>query len=130
MPVTALDHVNIRLPRARLDAVRDFYVDVLGCEVGDRPPFASPGYWLYAGGRPVVHLIEAPQGTAVEAPAGNVVNHFALLCSDYDAMCERLDRAGIGWRATAIPGIGQRQLFLKDPAGVGVELLFDAPQNA
>lgn len=125
MRVQGLNHVNLKLPREELEAVREFYVDVLGCEVGERPPFETFGYWLYAGGQPIVHLIEAPEGSAAESPPGNVVDHFALRCEDYDAMCELLDRAGVRWRATQIPGTGQRQLFLKDPVGVGVELLFD-----
>ena len=34
-----------------LDELRDFYRDVVGLTVGDRPPFRRFGYWLYSGER-------------------------------------------------------------------------------
>ena len=40
MPTYHLNHVNIRT--ADLEATRDFYSDVIGLEVGFRPPFPSP----------------------------------------------------------------------------------------
>ena len=41
-----------------IDATRDFWCDALGLEVGERPPLEFPGYWLYAGGVPCVHVAE------------------------------------------------------------------------
>ena len=56
MALESLDHCAIRT--TRLEETRRFYVEALGLEVGPRPPLALPGYWLYAGGRPIVHLME------------------------------------------------------------------------
>ena len=55
MPAQSLNHYTI-LTRD-LEATKDFYTDVVGLTVGDRPPLAFPGYWLYCGGVPTVHLI-------------------------------------------------------------------------
>ena len=64
MRVHALDHYNLRAARPLLDRLRDFYCDVVGLTVGERPPFRRFGYWLYAGGRPVLLLGEAGAGEA------------------------------------------------------------------
>ena len=55
MPAMSLNHYTI-LARD-LEATKDFYTDVVGLSVGDRPPLDFPGYWLYCGGVPTVHLI-------------------------------------------------------------------------
>jgi catechol 2,3-dioxygenase-like lactoylglutathione lyase family enzyme len=55
MPAMSLNHYTI-LARD-LEATKNFYTDVVGLSVGDRPPLGFPGYWLYCGGTPTVHLI-------------------------------------------------------------------------
>ncbi len=55
MPAMSLNHYTI-LARD-LEATKNFYTDIVGLSVGDRPPLAFPGYWLYCGGVPTVHLI-------------------------------------------------------------------------
>ncbi len=57
MGVQALEHVTIRC--AQLRRTRDFYVELMGLTEGERPDFPFRGYWLYLGGIPVVHLVEA-----------------------------------------------------------------------
>ena len=47
--VAAFDHYNLRAARPVLDELRDFYRDVVGLTVGERPPFRRFGYWLYSG---------------------------------------------------------------------------------
>ena len=55
MPAMSLNHYTIK---ARdLEATKKFYTDVVGLAVGDRPPLDFPGYWLYCGGVPTVHLV-------------------------------------------------------------------------
>ena len=43
-----------------IQRTRDFYCDVVGLEVGERPPLAFPGYWLYAdsAGASCIHIAE------------------------------------------------------------------------
>ena len=38
--------------------VRSLYVNILGLTVGQRPPFSFGGIWLYAGGKPILHISE------------------------------------------------------------------------
>jgi catechol 2,3-dioxygenase-like lactoylglutathione lyase family enzyme len=55
MPVNCLHHITVKTDN--LEATRDFYRDILGLEVGFRPDLNFPGYWLYCGDVPVVHLV-------------------------------------------------------------------------
>ena len=126
MGVLALNHYNLRASRAMLDALRDWYRDVLGLEVGERPPFRFHGYWLYAGGPPVLHLSEASPGEEHPAPGAGTFDHVAFTCSGLSAMREHLDSRGVRYRMADVPLTRQRQIFLADPAGNGVELNFAA----
>jgi len=125
MTVAALNHINIAAPRAVIDRVRSFYIDVLGLVEGDRPPLASPGHWLYAGDEPIVHL--SLRHSAAGDGAG-AIDHFALTCHGLAAMLEHLRGLGIAHRAVEVPGRTQVQIFLRDPAGVKVELNFSGEQ--
>ena len=55
MPLGTLQHFTIE--PSDLERTKAFYVDVLGLEVGERPPLDFPGYWLYSGGVATVHLM-------------------------------------------------------------------------
>ena len=67
MPAMSLNHYTI-LARD-LEATKNFYTDVVGLSVGDRPPLGFPGYWLYCGGVPTVHLIGlAPENEPIRTP--------------------------------------------------------------
>jgi len=116
--VTGLDHINIRT--ADLAATTALFVDVLGLAEGWRPPFPFPGAWLYAGDKDVVHLVE------VERPAGpsdgSSLDHFAFDISDYDEALERVKGTGLKFRESLTPGTSVRQIFLRDPNGVTIEL--------
>ena len=125
MPVRKFSHVNLRIRRPQIDAVKDFYVDVLGLSVGDRPPFTSSGYWIYAGDSPVVHLVDPDiESTPADGNTG-AIDHLAFLCSGYEEMRSRLEEADVRFDTARIPQSGQRQLFFPDPVGVRIELLFD-----
>lgn len=116
--INGLDHINIRT--ADLAASKAFLMDVLGLAEGWRPPFPFPGAWLYAGEKDVVHLVE------VEAPAaesaGSSLDHFAFDISDYDDALARVTRSGQKFRAVETPGTTVKQIFVRDPNGVTIEL--------
>jgi len=116
--VSGLDHINIRT--ADLAATTALFVDVLGLAVGWRPPFPFPGAWLYAGDKDVVHLVEVAE--AATASDGSSLDHFALDISDYDAALERVKGAGLKFRESLTPGTSVKQIFLRDPNGVTIEL--------
>lgn len=124
MPVHAVHHVNLRIAPHEIRALRDFYCDVLGLEEGWRPPFASKGYWLYAGGVPIVHLVET--GVGETRPRGGAIDHVSFKCTNLDETTAQLQRHGIKYSVTHVPVTGDTQLFLHDPVGTGVELTFIA----
>lgn len=124
MAAIGLSHYNIKAPLAKLEEVREFYCSVVGLVQGPRPPFNSFGYWLYARDEAILHLSEAQEGRAPEVTTLTTVDHVAFACTDFDAMKRTLDAHGISYTSTAVPGLNVRQLFLKDPAGNGVELIF------
>ena len=123
MPALGLNHYNIRAGQPLIGRVRDFYVDVVGLVEGWRPPFQFPGHWLYAGDAAVVHLVETAATQEAALPVGTL-DHVAFTCTDFDAFEAKLRSLGIEYRKSAVPGAKLRQLFVKDPAGNGVELNF------
>jgi glyoxylase I family protein len=129
MAVLGFSHYNLRAPRRLLDRLRDFYVDVVGLQPGPRPPFRSFGYWLYAGGEPVLHLSEDSAGEPRLASGGTTTfDHAAFRCSDLADTEARLAARGIAFERSEVPATGIVQLFFSDPAGNGVELGFDQPR--
>jgi catechol-2,3-dioxygenase len=123
MPVNGFSHYNLRGDRATVERLREFYVDVIGLEVGERPPITSFGYWLYAGGAAVLHLSEARSSDPPIAGAGSF-DHAAFACADLAGFEERLRRREVAFRKMQVAGTGVIQLFCRDPAGNGVELSF------
>ncbi|MHA1572096.1 MAG: VOC family protein [Alphaproteobacteria bacterium] len=122
----ALNHIEHYLVMSKdLDATRDFYVNVLGMTDGDRPPFDFAGLWLYLGGSACVHVALAVGDNARENGTG-AIDHIAFNASGYDEMIECLDRLGIEARKRTVPRMGLRQLFIKDPDGVTIEINYPA----
>ncbi|HEX5339322.1 MAG TPA: VOC family protein [Gammaproteobacteria bacterium] len=126
MQITGLDHYNIRVPDAALEALCRFYVEVLGLQPGPRPPFRTTGFWLYAGDKPLLHLTGFAAETAeIEARQTGWFSHIAFGCRDCAAAVARLKSHGVEYQVDEVPEIGQTQLFFTDPAGIGVELNFN-----
>jgi catechol 2,3-dioxygenase-like lactoylglutathione lyase family enzyme len=121
--ITGLDHVNIRT--ADLAATRTLFVEVLGLREGWRPPFPFPGVWLYAGDKDVVHLVEVTRPGADSE--GSSLDHFAFDISDYEEVLRRVAATGLGYRESLTPGTSVRQIFVRDPNGVTVELNCKGP---
>src|SRR3954462_7406549 len=122
MPVRSLQHINIRC--ADVEATKDFYVELIGLVVGPRPPFASQGYWLYAGNDPVVHLVQKPDGEAQSGPDTGALDHIAFEGIALDATRSALKARGKVFREAVVPRDGVIQLFVPDPDGVLLELNF------
>jgi catechol 2,3-dioxygenase-like lactoylglutathione lyase family enzyme len=126
MSITGFSHYNLRAARAELDALRDFYVDVVGLQPGYRPPFRSPGYWLYAGPQAVLHLSEAGPDEKRPINVVNTFDHVAFSCTSVAEHEARLRAFNIRYTTDEVPLTGQHQIFFVDPAGNGVELNFAA----
>ncbi|HVS76297.1 MAG TPA: VOC family protein [Steroidobacteraceae bacterium] len=135
MPLTAIEHCLVITND--LEATRQFYCEALGLRLGPRPPLAFPGYWLYVGEVPCIHVAEwrtytahsAETGLPVSAPAPGTgpVDHIAFNAADYEEMLARLARCGVQASRNDPPGGTLRQLFVTDPNGVKIELNFRVP---
>jgi catechol 2,3-dioxygenase-like lactoylglutathione lyase family enzyme len=129
MPLGGLQHYTIE-PQD-LEQTKDFYVDVLGLAIGDRPPLDFPGYWLYSGGQATVHLMGTRKprvrGTARKFEDTGRFDHIAFAATDVDGMRKRLQAKNVKFRESIVPRTGDTQFFLYDPDGVGVELNFPKP---
>ena len=124
MNVAGLSHYNLRAPRELLDALRDFYTEVVGLKAGNRPAFQSFGYLLYAGAQDVLHLSESAPDEVRPVIPSTTFDHAAFNCTGRAAFEATLSRHGIRYEVARVPLTGQVQLFFKDPAGNGVELNF------
>lgn len=126
--ITGINHINLRAPAALLAELRDFYRDVIGLQPGPRPAFGTAGYWLYAGGLPVLHLSEQADGEVELRPADpaalTTYDHTAFTGTDPAAMAAHLAAQGVSFRESRSTVTGQHQFFLRDPAGNGVEINF------
>ena len=126
MYTVGLSHFNITVPSELLEKVRDFYVEVVGLVVGERPGFKRKGFWLYAGNEPIVHLTACDESDArASAESGlSFFDHIAFSCRGLAGLIERLKLLNIPYEVVEISSLGQLQVFVRDPARVWVELNF------
>ena len=140
MPVRKLGHYSIRT--GRLEETKKFYVDVLGLRVGFRPPLPFPGVWLYQRDDDedygIVHLLgTGGDGEGLAAYLGDkalrqgtgAIDHLAFLADDIEEFRERLQASSVPYREREVPGLGLRQMFFEDPAGVTIEMNFPANES-
>jgi catechol 2,3-dioxygenase-like lactoylglutathione lyase family enzyme len=145
MFVKKLDHCNILTDK--LAETIDFYVTALDMRVSPpaRGKDTSEGAYIYDNDDwPVLHVQgidpEDPErrfarvrdrlgdlaGTlSIDAFSGSgAIEHIALLCTGYERLAERLSRLGLPMRTNEVPGRDLRQIFIKDPNGIVLELSF------
>lgn len=123
----SLDHVNIQT--AKLDETVQFYREVLDLEARNPPPPLDPALvqWMFdTEGRAIFHLsnpgaLNAIGDVNVGTDTG-AVHHIALDCRDHDMMIARLDRLGLHHRENHVQAIDLKQIFVRDPNGVLLEL--------
>lgn len=121
MPLIALQHLNIRC--ADIHRSRDFYA-ALGLREGERPPFASRGYWMYLNNEPVVHLVQKKPGEQIQGPGTGELDHVAFAADDLETFRAHLHQSSIPFREAIVPRDKSVQLFIKDPDGIQLELNF------
>jgi catechol 2,3-dioxygenase-like lactoylglutathione lyase family enzyme len=133
MPAQSLNHYTIKV--RDLEQTKDFYCDVVGLTVGERPPLPFPGYWLYCGNVPTVHLIghrdedaPIPDAASDPAPTGRL-DHIAFACNDLKDMRSNLQSRDIKFDERVLPRFNMTQLFYLDPDGISVECNFDAAET-
>ncbi len=141
MKIRRLEHYNIRTTKFA-ETVK-FYDAALGMKA-KTPPMAaagSPPSWIYDdSGIPAVHLTRVdpddPHGSyakmaqyrGVDADAAfegsGAIDHVAFECEGIDEIKERLRSMKVEFVENNFPNFNLRQLFLKDPNGVTLELNF------
>lgn len=120
MAVTGMNHFNILTND--VDRTVDFYRNAVGLEPGPRPDLGFPGAWLYAGGRPILHVTGGRPGEHLKP---GVIDHMAFSAEGLADTLARLDRLGIHYAHRRQTGAGTWQVFFFDPNGARVELDFD-----
>jgi catechol 2,3-dioxygenase-like lactoylglutathione lyase family enzyme len=136
MPLERMEHFFVLADD--IEKIRSFYCDILGLRVGFRPKLSFDGYWLYLGDVPVIHVGEKssyarykndPGVTAISAEDGTgPLDHIAFNATGFDEMVARLDAAGLSYRRNNVNDMGLRQLFVKDPSGICIEMNFRGPE--
>jgi len=122
--IQRMDHFTVVTDR--LDETCAFY-ECLGLNVGPRPDFGIPGLWLYAGGHPVLHLVQTLDMPAVRRGA---LDHLAFFGGDIVATLTLLKSKRIAYRLLRLPRPWSTwQVFFLDPNGAEVEIDFDAAQT-
>ncbi len=123
-----------------IEGTKDFYCEALGMRVGFRPPLEFPGYWLYVGDTPCIHIAEWQTYTAhshrqgipvsTRAPGTGPFDHIAFNAEDFDGVRARLERYGVKPGVNVVTGAPLRQLFLTDPNGVKIEINVRDPRTS
>ena len=124
MSIQGMNHFNVLTDD--VEATRRFYVDVIGLAEGDRPDLGFDGAWLYAGGRPILHVSKA----RLPGERAGVIDHMAFTATDLKATVKRLEGKGVKYTLRQQAGTRIWQIFCHDPMGAKVELDFDPSEAA
>jgi catechol 2,3-dioxygenase-like lactoylglutathione lyase family enzyme len=122
MGVGLVDHFNIVIAPSQVEQTLRFYREVLGLREGPRPNFSNPGWWLYTGAHPVLHI--SLKEVAPTIGATGSFDHIALSATDWPALRASLERHGVEFAEQLVRGNTVRQIFFRDPNGLRVELDF------
>lgn len=118
MPVKQLDHFNITSSHPGKTVA--FY-EMLGLEnrPDRRPDFGVPGTWLFIGDHPAVHVNFVEDG-----PSGSTgaMDHIGFEAEGFEEITARLQEAGVPFTTAIRPEIALRQVYVRDPEGILVEL--------
>lgn len=132
MALERMEHVTIDTDD--VEKTKTFYCDVLGMTDGYRPDFGFEGLWLYVGDVACVHVCEWDSYKVFTEERGipmsrrgngtGAFDHVAFNAKDYEGTVARIEKAGLDYGTAYVPDIPLRQIFIKDPNGVIVELNF------
>lgn len=124
-----LDHITIRT--RDLPATRAFFLDVFAdLEERARPQAIQriPSHWLYAGDRPLIHLIGS-NGSGNDYVA-EAIDHVGIGLEGHADFCAKLDRLRIQYSTMDLPELDERRLFFRTPGGPLLEAVFHKPREA
>ena len=109
-----------------LDQTVTFYATLLGLQQGPRPDIGFPGAWMYADGRPILHIYA---DRPVPTPPAGVIDHMAFSGRNLKQVKARFDESGVEYDLRRQKGAGTWQLFCHDPNGAKVEIDFDPSET-
>ena len=122
--IKGIDHYNLRSDENMIEVLKDFYINIVGLKLGHRPPFKSKGYWLYTNDKDVLHLSTSKDNIKNLTNVNSTLDHVSFSASNKKTFMEALKNNNIIFKERYIPEINIEQLFFKDPAGNGIELIF------
>ena len=122
--INGIDHYNLRSDEKMIETLKDFYINIVGLNLGHRPPFKSKGYWLYAKEKDVLHLSSSKDDIKNLIDVSSTLDHVSFSAIDKIFFITVLQKNNIIFKERFIPEIEIEQLFFKDPAGNGIELIF------
>jgi len=121
MSVQGMNHFTVLSDD--LEVTKNFYCDLLGLEPGPRPNFQFPGWWLYAGDHPVLH-VSVRHVASTKGGTGSF-DHIALRATGLTEMRALLERRGIPFEEQRVDDNTVHQIFFHDPNGLRVELDYE-----
>ena len=122
--IEGLNHYNLRAAPEIIENLKKFYLEIVGLKLGHRPPFNNGGYWLYANDKDVLHLSFSKNDITNELHVSSTFDHMAFTAENEMDHINVLKENNIDYIIREVPEIGTRQIFFKDPAGNGIELIF------
>tara|TARA_B100001173_G_scaffold205914_1_gene177533 strand:+ start:704 stop:1087 length:384 start_codon:yes stop_codon:yes gene_type:complete len=122
--ISAINHYNLRSESKMMEILKNFYIEVVGLKMGARPPFKSNGFWLNAGKKDVLHLSETKKNDINPVNIKSTFDHMAFTAEGKEKYIKILKERKIEFYLRKVPEIGTEQIFFKDPAGNGIELIF------
>ena len=121
-----LDHVTICTPD--LVKTKAFLLKIFDdFEDGYRPKAIKmiAGYWLYADGKPIIHLIGSNRYSRDRVVEN--FHHIAFHLENYQAFRQKLDQLDIDYYPMDISELKERRLFFRTPSGLLLETVFYDP---
>ena len=126
--IETLDHFFVY--SSKLSLTKTFYCEVLGLEDGPRPDFDFPGYWFYLSGKPVIHVGTNEFSGGLDRTNHDreddtgTIDHVAFRCKGFSGFIARFQEYDQRFKIHEIPDFDLKQIFVKDPNGVTIELNF------
>jgi catechol 2,3-dioxygenase-like lactoylglutathione lyase family enzyme len=136
MTITGFDHYTIRC--ADLNASIQFYTDVIGLRIEDRPGMPVPAAIAYIDSidMMLIHLFQSSpdleatfaQLNAPDGWATGRLHHVALQAAGLDDTRTHLEERQVAFVERRLERAGKHLLVFKDPDGVEIELAFPIDQ--
>lgn len=122
--IHGINHYNLRAEPEIIEDLKNFYIEIIGLNLGNRPSFKNGGYWLYAKSKDVLHLSFSKNDIVNQTNIVSTFDHMAFTAEDEGKYIALFQKKNIKYSIREIPEIGTKQIFLKDPVGNGIELIF------